>query len=141
MLPDGWTEEPPAPMSQLALRIGEGEDAAQATVARYPADAMTVEQLAGILRSRAKTAAGVPPPADAAPLPVGGADAARIALPPAEPGGPAVLAAALTRGDALWLFKLQGDEDAVAAATPAFEQFLAAVRFPPAAPDSPREGE
>ena len=59
----------------------------------------------------------------------------RIGLPPKEPGGPAVLGAALTRGDALWLFKLAGAGPAVADATPAFEKFLAGVRFPPGGPD------
>ena len=135
-LPEGWTETPPAPMSRLSFRTGGEEAAATVTVGRFPAGAMTLDQVAGIWRGQAGTAEGVPP-ADAAPLTVGGEEAARIGLPPKQPGGPTVLGAALTRGEALWLFKLVGDEPAVAAATPAFERFLAGVRFP----DSPSEGE
>ncbi|WP_171182901.1 hypothetical protein [Alienimonas chondri] len=137
-LPEGWLVAPTPAMSRMAIATGTEDDAALVTITRFPAGAMTIEQVAGIWRGQAKTAAWEPAD-DAAPIDVGGADAVRVELPPEEAGGPTVLGAALTRGEALWLFKLTGDEPAVAAETPAFETFLAGLRFPEATADSSAE--
>jgi len=126
--PEGWREVPSSPMSTLEFSAWAAGVPARVTISEFPAGAISAEQVAGIWREQEGTAAGVPP-ADAAPLKVGGANAVRIGLPPQEPGGSVVLGAALTRGETLWLFKLFGDEDSVAYATPAFEAFLADLRF------------
>ncbi|MFH5804781.1 hypothetical protein [Alienimonas sp. DA493] len=127
-LPEGWGEEPAPSTARLAFTAGAGEDAARVTISEFPASAMSLTDLVGIVADQSGTGPWNPAE-DAGPISVGGADAVRIELPAKEEGGPTVLAAALTRGDSLWLFKLLGDADAVAAATPAFEQFLAGVQF------------
>ncbi|QDT16004.1 hypothetical protein [Alienimonas californiensis] len=133
--PEGWSDEPAPATARLAFATGDGEDAARATISEFPAGAMALPDLVGIVAEQSGTGAWNPQE-DAGPITVGGADAVRIELP-AKEDGPTVLAAALTRGESLWLFKLIGDQEAVAAATPAFEAFLADVRFT----DTNNEGE
>ena len=135
-LPDGWADAPASPMERLAFTAdddGDDGDAAKVSVLRFPAGSMSAEQVAGIWRGQEETGP-FDPAADVEPLTVGDLEAPRIRLPPAEPGGRAVLGTTATVGDALWLFKLAGSEDRVAAATPAFERFLAGLSFP--TPDS-----
>ena len=126
-LPDGWEPAAPSPMTRLAFRTGPGENAAGVTVSRFPAGSMPVATIAGIWREQAGAADGT---TDGDPLTVAGDPAPRIDLPPKNRGGAAVFGTAAERGGALWLFKLAGSQEAVDAARPAFERFLAALRFP-----------
>ena len=126
-VPDGWEAAAPSPMTRLAFRTGPGDDAADVTVSRFPPGSMPVAQVAGIWREQAKAAEGT---TDGDPLTVAGGPAPRIDLPATEPGGAAVFGTAAERAGGLWLFKLAGSQDAVAAARPAFERFLADLQFP-----------
>ena len=127
-LPDGWEQVDAGPTEWLAFRTGPIEDAAEVTVSEYPAGSMPASQVAAIWRQQAETAEGLPIE-ETAPLTVAGGPAPRIELPAAG-DGTAVFGTAAERGGALWLFKLAGSEDAVAAARPAFERFLADLQFP-----------
>ena len=134
VVPADWTVAPPTATARLTFAAPGG---ATATVSRFPAGSMTNGQIAAVWRGAAGTAA---PSEQEETITVGGGAVRRIVLPPREPGGPTVLGAAPERGGALWLFKLAGPEEAVEAATPAFERFLAGVRFPEGDPPPDSDG-
>ena len=133
-LPSRWERADAGPTELLAYRTGPGDDAARVTVSKYPAGSMPVSQVAAIWREQAKDPSA-PSYQDADPLTVAGGPAPRIDIGAWGRDGTAVFGTAAERGGALWLFKLSGSRDAVDAARPAFERYLAGLTFPdPATP-------
>lgn len=139
--PSGWQQRPASGIRKVEFVIEEGGKSAQATAIDFPAASppMMSDPVANVRRWRGEV--GLPPVSDdeikksMQPLKIDGIEAMWVDVVPdtSQPGQSqaerGTLAAMLTRGDAIWFFKLSGDRDVVAAQREKFKSFLKSLEF------------
>jgi hypothetical protein len=139
--PTGWQSLGASGIRKAAFRVVDGTKEALVTVIDFSADAgpMMADPIANVKRWRGEV--GLESPSDAEikdtmqPIEIDGLEASYVeavpdAAKPAESKSDrATLAAMLTRGEAIWFFKLTGDRDLVAGERDNFKSFLKSVRF------------
>lgn len=128
--PAGWVEGPGGSMQVATFRLPAPSEAASVSVATFPGD--VGGELANVNRWRGQLA--LPPVAEgelaALRERVETRAGAALLYDFTGPGETRtrLVAASLRLGDSTWFFKLNGPEAAVAAARPAFLQFLKGLR-------------
>ncbi len=133
-VPAGWEEAPPGEIRAASFRISRNGQ--QADLGVVPLPGLMGHDLENVNRWRGTV--GLPPIDEAElkkqtePVEMDGGLAAVYDLAGENPGSgdkTRILAAVLRREGVAWFFKMNGDDDLVAAEKPAFLQFLKSVRF------------
>jgi hypothetical protein len=135
-VPAGWEEQPAGQMAVSSHLIrGEGNARAQVTVTALPPSASSKDELANVNRWRGQLGLN---PIDAdqiererEPIQIAGHAAALFDMAGVIDSAPTrILAAMQSRGDAVWFFKVTGDDALVKSQKDAFIQFAAAYPLP-----------
>ena len=132
--PAGWEEAPKGELRLASFRIN-GENGKQADVSVIALSGTAGGDLNNVNRWRGQV--GLPPvPADELPklsekVDVGGFEGELFDLNGTAASGDAtrVLATIVHRDDAVWFFKVTGDDELVANQKPAFVEFLKSLKF------------
>ncbi len=128
-LPAGWTVQPNANSVRLLTLRTANPNPADLIVSRFPGSVGT----AALNLARWRNEVGLPPSNDSVaetPIPFATGAGSLLEFTGTGPNAKKSLVAKRTQGDSTWFFKLLGPAETLTRERPAFEQFLASVRFP-----------